>query len=84
MWDFDNLVLLSRLEEYIPYMLEEELFYIIFAGTLPSPESVTRWERERSAASGPVESRLREALLRQESRKNRRRGDNPAEGVKRK
>ena len=42
MWDFDNLVLLSRLEEYIPYMLEEELFYIILAGTLPSPESVTR------------------------------------------
>ena len=37
-----NLYLLSQLEEYLPYMLEEEILFVIFVGSIPSSDSLPR------------------------------------------
>lgn len=44
---YKGLVILQQLEEYIPFMLEEEIIFIIFVGSIPSADCVTRWELER-------------------------------------
>ena len=68
--DFRNLIFLQQLEEYIPYMLEEELIYIIFVGSLPSAESLARWDYLKTVKESAINSRFARANEWQRLQKN--------------
>lgn len=63
--DYPYLAVLCQLEEYIPYMLAEEIIYIIFIGSIPSPESLTRWEIMRVRDERKIEQEFTLAASRQ-------------------
>ena len=65
-----HLMLLQQLEGYIPYMLEEEIIYIIFVGYLPSADCIPRWEMMKSSREAVIERRFGEARERQKLQKN--------------
>ena len=60
--------LILQLEEYIPFMLDEEIFYIIFTGSLPSAECVSRWEVLRVRRESELERRFSEARASQDKK----------------
>lgn len=52
--EYPYLALLCQLEDYIPFMLEDEIIYIIFVGLLPSPECVARWDIQKARRESEI------------------------------
>ena len=63
-----NLYLLSQLEEYLPYMLEEEILFVIFVGSLPSADSLPRWELARRRKEREIMRRIDSAMALQKTK----------------
>ena len=67
---YRGISILRQLEEYIPYMLEDELIYIIFEDAIPSAESIMRWECLRIARRNRIDNAFKKAQKREELAKN--------------
>ena len=67
---YNGLSILRQLEEYIPYMLEDELIFIIFEGAIPSADCIKRWEYRRIAKENRIEQAFKKARKREELAKN--------------
>ena len=59
------LSLLAALEEYLPYMSDDEIREILFFGIEPDALTVWGWEVRKSARRSEVARRFREAYGRQ-------------------
>lgn len=59
------LSLLEALEEYLPYMSDDEIRAILFYGIEPDALTVWGWEVRKSARCSEVARRFREAYGRQ-------------------
>lgn len=59
------LSLLFALEEYLPYMSDDEVADIVFCGEEPDALTVWRWEARRSAHKAVLERRFTDAFSRQ-------------------
>ena len=59
------LSLLAALEEYLPYMSDDEIREILFFGIEPDALTVWGWEVRKSARREDIARRFREAYGRQ-------------------
>ena len=68
--DLYILALLEALEEYIPYMSEDEVAGILFGGEEPDAVTVWGWEVRRATRRAILARQFREAERRQKLLKN--------------
>lgn len=64
-FDIYAISLLSALEEYLPYMSDDEIRGILYYGIEPDAFTVWGWEMKKSARNSSVERRFRDAYGRQ-------------------
>lgn len=64
-YSVEALTLLIALEDYIPFMTEEELLTILWYGKKPDNSAICTWELKRQVREQALERRLKSALSRQ-------------------
>lgn len=62
-YDIYTLSLLAALEEYIPFMSEDDVLEILVGGVTPEPIKILAWEAMRTRRFEAFNERYKKALL---------------------